>query len=68
MLGLLIPACGDRGSQDAAGSDNVQNLIIYTGRDKDEVARVVELFIRKTRNTRARSTRSPSARRLHWND
>ena len=47
ILGLIAAACGDRTTQDNAGKDNVQNLIIYTGRDKDEVARVVDLFIQK---------------------
>src|SRR6476659_2412289 len=30
-----------------AVKDDTQNLIIYTGRDKDEVAQVVDLFIQK---------------------
>src|SRR5436190_6932315 len=47
LLGLLAVGCGGPAKQDAAGKDNAQNLIIYTGRDKDEVARVVDLFIQK---------------------
>jgi iron(III) transport system substrate-binding protein len=47
MLGLLAAGCGDPAKQDAAGKDDAQNLIIYTGRDKDEVAQVVDLFIQK---------------------
>jgi len=47
MLSLLTPSCGNRGSEDASGTDGAQNLIIYTGRDKDEVAKVVDLFIEK---------------------
>ena len=47
ILGLLAAACGNGAKPDAAGKDDAQNLIIYTGRDKDEVARVVDLFIQK---------------------
>jgi len=47
ILSLLTSACRKGESQDAAGSDGAQNLIIYTGRDKDEVAKVVDLFIEK---------------------
>jgi iron(III) transport system substrate-binding protein len=47
ILTLLAAACGERKMQDSTGKDAAQNLIIYTGRDKDEVTRVVDLFIQK---------------------
>jgi len=47
LLSLLAAGCGDSAKQDDAGKDGAQNLIIYTGRDKDEVAHVVDLFVQK---------------------
>jgi iron(III) transport system substrate-binding protein len=48
LLTILLAACGgDKTSPGQNGSDEAQNLIIYTGRDKDEVAQVVDLFIQK---------------------
>ena len=47
LAGLLAFGCG-AGKETKSGSlDEVQNLIIYTGRDKDEVAKVVDLFVDK---------------------
>src|SRR5436190_10881728 len=45
IVGCIAAACGT--NQDGVGKGDAQNLIIYTGRDKDEVARVVDLFIQK---------------------
>ena len=46
ILILLLTSCNaDRGDQ-AAGGDG-QSLIIYTGRDKDEVSAVVKMFTEK---------------------
>ena len=39
ILGLVAAACGDLAKQDGAGKTDAQNLIIYTGRDKDEIGR-----------------------------
>ncbi|HET9131729.1 MAG TPA: extracellular solute-binding protein, partial [Terriglobia bacterium] len=47
VLGLIATACGDPAKKETDGKGDGQSLIIYTGRDKDEVARVVELFIEK---------------------
>ena len=47
VLGWIATACGNPAKKESDGKGDAQNLIIYTGRDKDEVARVVELFIQK---------------------
>ena len=47
ISGLLASACGEpeASKSDTPGTANdTQNLLIYTGRDKDEVAKVIELF------------------------
>lgn len=41
LIGLFLTAC-NRGSNEQSPTGN--SLIIYTGRDKDEVAKVVDLF------------------------
>jgi len=45
VFSLLLSACTSGPGTPA--SDDAENLLIYTGRDKDEVAHVVELFTQK---------------------
>jgi len=49
IVGLLVAGCRTASDAPAAGAgdDQRQHLIIYTGRDKDEVAAVVNLFEQK---------------------
>jgi len=49
ILGLLASACGapDPESASPNTAEEAQSLLIYTGRDKDEVAQVVDLFTQK---------------------
>src|SRR5215510_3071277 len=49
LLGLFSSACNgsNQPSDQKLDSEEAQNLTIYTGRDKDEVAHVVDLFTQK---------------------
>jgi iron(III) transport system substrate-binding protein len=49
IFGMLTFACTDPGKSDspAATTGDAQSLTIYTGRDKNEVAQVVDLFTQK---------------------
>ena len=47
ILALLVSACSGGSDQAPAGNDDAQNLVIYTGRDRDEVTKVVDLFTQK---------------------
>src|SRR5678809_1055498 len=47
ILAVLLTSCNSGPVQNQTGKDETQNLIIYTGRDKDEVADVVDQFTRK---------------------
>jgi iron(III) transport system substrate-binding protein len=45
---ILATACGESNAPEQASTvDEAQHLLIYTGRDKDEVAQVVDLFTQK---------------------
>ena len=47
LIGALFGCSNSAKEPRTDSSDQVQNLTIYTGRDKDEVARVVDLFVKK---------------------
>ena len=47
ILLLAISGCGSDTPDAPAPAEEVQSLIIYTGRDKDEVASVIRLFVEK---------------------
>src|SRR5712671_1955427 len=47
MFVVLLTSCRGPSGQTQTGKNETQSLIIYTGRDKDEVAKVVDEFTRK---------------------
>src|SRR5688572_22521657 len=47
LPGLLAMACSQPTAEEPADTDEAQGLTIYTGRDKDEVALVVDLFTKQ---------------------